>query len=311
MVDPPLKTWIFSHPDVVAIEYHTWFPYAGDPFYLANTQEVMNRVFYYEISSAPSIRMDGPYAPASFNPTAYENLYLQRKAVPSRVQLDLQGDYDPDLRTGTLTVQATAEESMPGDWRLRVAITESDIHYQAPNGINVHEHVFRRFLPDTTGTALSFPGPYPDTQMVDLPFTLDPGWAHENVHLVVFLQEQGSRAIEQAGAIGAFELVTAVDDENGSAVGVRDRIAAVRPNPFNPQTRIDYQLASPGHVVLTVHNPAGRLVRTLVSTTSAAGRHAVDWDGRDNGGRPLPAGVYLMRLEGPTATSQFKAVLLR
>jgi len=83
-VDPPLKDWIFSKSDVVAIEYHTSFPYAGDPFYLANPAEANARVFYNQISFTPSIRMDGPSIPAANNPAAYEALYQQRKAIGAR-----------------------------------------------------------------------------------------------------------------------------------------------------------------------------------------------------------------------------------
>ena len=87
-MDPPLKEWIFSKPDVVAIEYHTSFPYAGDPFYLANPTEVNNRVFYNQISSTPSVRFDGPHIPA-LNPAGYEALYQQRKALGSRAVVEL------------------------------------------------------------------------------------------------------------------------------------------------------------------------------------------------------------------------------
>jgi hypothetical protein len=311
MVDPPLKNWIFSKPDVVTIEYHTSFPYAGDPFYLANIPEQQNRVFYYLVPSVPAVRIDGPHPPAGLNPTAYENLYQQRKAIPARARLELEGEYDLVSRTGTLTVRAIADESMPGDWRLRVAITESDIHYQAPNGINVHHHVFRRFAPDTTGTLLSFPGPFPDTETAVLPFAIDPGWAHENVDLVVMLQEQGSREIEQGGAIGVLDLVVAVDDNPAPAAPAGDRIIAVVPNPFNPRTRVPFELERAGRTVLTVHDPAGRLVRVLVDDALSAGGHAAEWDGRDAAGREVGAGIYLLRLEGPTAAASRKAVLLR
>jgi len=311
MVDPPLKNWIFSKSDVVAIEYHTSFPYAGDPFYLPNIPEQNNRVFYYQVPSVPAIRIDGPHPPAQNNPAAYEDLYQQRKAIPARARLEIEGDYDLVLRTGTLTVRAIADESMPGDWRLRVAITESEIHYDAPNGINVHHHVFRRFLPDTTGTPLSFPGPFPDTQTVTLPFAIDSGWAHENVDLVVLLQEQGSREIEQGALAGVLELVVAIDDDPAPVAPLADQIVAVVPNPFNPRARVPFELARGGRALLTVHDPAGRLVRVLVDDALPAGRHAVEWDGRDAAGREVATGIYLMRLEGPTATTSQKAVLLR
>jgi flagellar hook assembly protein FlgD len=51
-----------------------------------------------------------------------------------------------------------------------------------------------------------------------------------------------------------------------------------------------------GVVELSVHDLAGRRVRTLASGTLAAGRHTLAWDGADDGGRRVHPGVYLLRL---------------
>jgi hypothetical protein len=69
------------------------------------------------------------------------------------------------------------------------------------------------------------------------------------------------------------------------------------PNPFNPATEIAFTLSGSGPVTLTVHDAAGRHVRTLLAGRShGAGEHRVRWDGRDARGRPAPAGIYLARL---------------
>jgi len=71
-----------------------------------------------------------------------------------------------------------------------------------------------------------------------------------------------------------------------------------RPNPFNPSTTISYELAEPGAVRLTVHDVAGRRIRTLVAgETVGAGRHDIVWNGRDETGRAVATGVYYCRLE--------------
>jgi hypothetical protein len=192
-----------------------------------------------------------------------------------------------------------------------VALTESGIHYNAPNGINEHHHVFRRFLPDTTGTVLTFAAPYPDTVTVTLPFTLNVAWAAENVEAVAFLQEQGSRAIEQAGAIRVEDLATGIGDEPAPGVAAADRIEPIHPNPFNPRAQVTFILARDGHARLTVHDVLGRRVRTLVDETRRAGRHGAEWDGRDDSGREAGSGVYHFQLVGAQGGSSRKAVLLR
>jgi flagellar hook assembly protein FlgD len=64
-------------------------------------------------------------------------------------------------------------------------------------------------------------------------------------------------------------------------------------------------------VRLVLHDVSGRLVRTLVEGTRSAGVHRVEWDGRDDGGRRLAAGVYLARLEGAGEVRTRKVVLAR
>ena len=69
------------------------------------------------------------------------------------------------------------------------------------------------------------------------------------------------------------------------------------PNPFNPQTTIRYVLPQGAALRLVVYNALGQVVRTLVEGFRAAGKQAVTWDGRDQGGRQVAGGVYLYSLE--------------
>lgn len=73
-------------------------------------------------------------------------------------------------------------------------------------------------------------------------------------------------------------------------------LTGARPNPFNPATVLDFALAADGPARLTVHDLRGRTVRTLLDRPLGAGRWSVRWDGRDDGGRALPAAAYLARL---------------
>ena len=70
------------------------------------------------------------------------------------------------------------------------------------------------------------------------------------------------------------------------------------PNPFNPATKIAFRLDRDAQATLRVFDVHGRLVRTLVDSYLAAGPRTVEWDGRDDRGRPLGSGTYYMRLQG-------------
>lgn len=78
----------------------------------------------------------------------------------------------------------------------------------------------------------------------------------------------------------------------------RSLMLAPRPSPFGSATRIAFDLPSAATVTLRIHDVTGRRVRTLVSgTVLAAGRHEQPWDGRDDAGASVQAGVYLVRLQ--------------
>ncbi|MEN8008186.1 MAG: FlgD immunoglobulin-like domain containing protein [Candidatus Krumholzibacteriota bacterium] len=76
------------------------------------------------------------------------------------------------------------------------------------------------------------------------------------------------------------------------------RLGASTPNPFNPMTSIPVTLdEDASQVRLTVYDAAGRLIRTLYSGALQRGTHDIIWNGKDDGGRLSPAGVYLYRLQ--------------
>jgi hypothetical protein len=99
-----------------------------------------------------------------------------------------------------------------------------------------------------------------------------------------------------------------------AASGVEDTpgLAAVKllpnvPNPFNPSTRITFELpaggAGPAAVSLRVFDLRGRLVRVLLDETVTGDRHTVVWDGRNDRGDTAPSGLYIARLVAGGQTS--------
>ncbi|HSG29114.1 MAG TPA: carbohydrate-binding protein [Candidatus Krumholzibacterium sp.] len=87
---------------------------------------------------------------------------------------------------------------------------------------------------------------------------------------------------------------------------------ACYPNPFNPSTTISYDLPEEVAVDLSVYDVTGRLVRKLVDGAfTGAGTHRIVWDGRNEAGRVVEAGVYFYRLEAGTFSRTRKMVLMR
>ena len=82
------------------------------------------------------------------------------------------------------------------------------------------------------------------------------------------------------------------------------------PNPFNPSTRIQYDLAKAGQVSLKVYNVLGNAVVTLVNAHQEAGSYTVPFNSNE-GGLTLSSGVYFYRLEAGSFVSTKKLILMK
>jgi hypothetical protein len=104
-----------------------------------------------------------------------------------------------------------------------------------------------------------------------------------------------------------------------SPIGVADvhqpvsalRLEANRPNPFNPATRLAFEIPVDSKVQLAIYDVNGRLVAMLIDSHRDAGRHEVTWYGRDAAGRPLGSGVYFCRLSALGESLTRRMVMVR
>ncbi len=87
-------------------------------------------------------------------------------------------------------------------------------------------------------------------------------------------------------------------------------LAANYPNPFNPQTTIQYALPQAADVGLTVYNVLGQPVRTLVAEHQSAGHYAVEWDATNDSGQSVSSGMYFYRLQAGGDFLDIKKMLL-
>ena len=113
------------------------------------------------------------------------------------------------------------------------------------------------------------------------------------------------------------EFAAMIYDSNNVVVGVAGnrpaRLLQLRqnaPNPFAGRTTIGFDLARGEHVTLRVFDVTGRVVRTLANGAEMQpGSHRVEWDGRDDRGAKLGAGLYFCRLETGVAHDTKRMVL--
>ncbi len=95
----------------------------------------------------------------------------------------------------------------------------------------------------------------------------------------------------------------------GTEGGVHARLEAPAPDPFTTSMVLSFTLPHAGGTRITVHDLAGRRMRTLVAGALSPGAHHLEWDGRDAEGRALPPGVYLARLQLAGEPAQVRRVV--
>lgn len=78
------------------------------------------------------------------------------------------------------------------------------------------------------------------------------------------------------------------------------------PNPFNPQTTIEYSLEKAGQVAVNVYSVTGELVKTLVNAYQSAGSHTAVFSGA-----ALPSGIYFYTLTSGSQTITKKMILAK
>ena len=83
------------------------------------------------------------------------------------------------------------------------------------------------------------------------------------------------------------------------------------PNPFNPATVIKYEIPTQGRVAITIFDILGREIIKLVDVVQGPGYNTISWDGKNDSGLTVGAGLYFYQLQTPTYVHTKKMLLIR
>jgi hypothetical protein len=115
------------------------------------------------------------------------------------------------------------------------------------------------------------------------------GWRGKTVRLeVTDFSETGWIALDHVAMLSSDPIQTAAPPSTGPRSG---RLLPNRPNPFNPRTRLSFEIDRGAECVLTLFDARGRLVDRVDAGRRGAGRHEIVYDA----GR-LSSGVYFVQL---------------
>jgi hypothetical protein len=214
---------------------------------------------------------------------------------PAPVTISMWGDYTPTTGTGTIYAQFRNDSTAQLDGRVIFVITEDSIYYQAPNGMDWHNHVPKDYLPDNNGVLVSIPAG--DSATESQPFTIPPEWDINHCTILTWfqndvMQPDSTKEIWQGGMIDVLELGVSEKEHLIRPAGKIN----VYPNPCAKGTKFNFSLPAGKEYRIDFFNVAGRRVKTLKGISSGNSQ-STTWNLRDDKGVPVTSGVYFYCFE--------------
>jgi len=293
--------------NVVMIVYHHYDSMATD-----DTNEYVNKF----TSSLPKFLVDRSLDHAL---TTYEVLsqVVKRAVLPPEMTIELKRAYDAVSRKVELDITLRALTDLEPPCLLYVIMKEDRLNYeQNYEGKKTypyyHFDVVREFITGPKGELLSDATIEEGTVIQKTySFTLNEVHVSDFCGFVVFVNRNifdGYGPVLQAAETPLY----GAEPLGVAAAKPADYILhTVYPNPFNPETTIEYTLPSACHVRLGVYDILGRLVTVLTDDDKSAGRYSAVWNGRDSDGNTLSSGVYFYQLNVGNTTEYGKMMLVR
>ena len=120
------------------------------------------------------------------------------------------------------------------------------------------------------------------------------------------LPENWNVSLLSHGSPGAENNYNTINNSPPSSVPVSSSFAAVFPNPFNPQTNFNFDIAQAGNVNLTIYDVQGRAVAEIIDGWHSPGNYTAKFDGRN-----LASGIYFAKLQAEGFSKTQKLMLIK
>jgi hypothetical protein len=100
-----------------------------------------------------------------------------------------------------------------------------------------------------------------------------------------------------------------IENEDSPELPTLTKLKSAYPNPFNPETKIEFSVKENDIAELTIYNAKGQIVKTY--SVFFAGNHIVNWQGKDNQGNNVSSGLFFYELKSQTNKEIKKMILLK
>ncbi len=105
--------------------------------------------------------------------------------------------------------------------------------------------------------------------------------------------------------------VLSTDNSNDEINGLVTSLQGNYPNPFNPETKIEFSIEQNGQIELLIFNVKGQKVKTLINKELGAARHSIIWNGTDENNSKVSSGIYLYKLKTENYSAIKKMLMIK
>jgi hypothetical protein len=284
----------------------------GDPGGMLHTwPSTMKALLVNTAYDYGNIGPDFQFGYGEIRPQAGADAILNRYAIlQRRIEQGGHTTFDFMVEAGSPLLQATvAWSDPPGQHLAQIElVNDLDIYFEAPSGT-----IHRPWILDPANpSAAATRGLDRRNPMEQVP-VLNPQEGHWILHVVGYAVPDGPQDYSVVANLPLDVGSASVDTGAGITPAPWLQTGPSHPNPSRGTTAIEYTVSRPAALQLRIRDVTGRVVRTIEARPATAGVHQASWDGRDQGGRTLPAGIYFYRAEdaaGREASGPSRSLLL-
>lgn len=203
--NPALFTNLDNNPEVLHIAFHPSSPYANCIFSQHNASENDLRTNFYNVyGGTPRIVINGVVTNQNFSTATLFDPYKNQTS-----EFDLSINHEVTADSVLIEVVIRKVSAGASSFNLTVGIAEDTIHYNAPNGEDLHLDVFREFAEHNGSKTAPAVG---DSIVINYQIEKRGAWNPNSIYAFAMLQDgnkallQGGRSMKNGGTVGMPEM---------------------------------------------------------------------------------------------------------
>ncbi|RPI19870.1 MAG: T9SS C-terminal target domain-containing protein [Ignavibacteriae bacterium] len=313
---------LVTYPNTVVIGYHSG---GNDPFVNFPGTQIFGMMGYTASPTACINRMNHPGN--STHPYMSRGLWKARvtelyTTMPtSSVDIVLTAkNYNSTTRELSVTLNATASQTLTGQYKIHYIITEDNVvyvqnHYPecGYNGYDsnyVHKWIPRAITNGVAGEILNSGGVWNQNQTFtkNMSYILGSTWNANNCKFLAIVYKDSSEGIFASVVQQAVkQLITQpLGISNEKYIPEEFSLSQNYPNPFNPTTNIKFSLPQDTKGSLKIYDMLGNVVAVYFDGFMKAGSYNAEVDAGS-----WASGVYFYKLSTPEFTQTKKMMLIK